>query len=239
MPLLKVDSIRSGYGRGDVLKSVSLELYQGEVRTILGANGAGKTTLLRTIVGLLKPSSGTVIFSPSPGRNLEHWSAHQASDLGMVLVPEGRGILGQMTVEENLMMGGFHVKDARELMRRIDEACARFPVLRERRHQLAATLSGGEQQMLALARGLIARPRLLLLDEPSLGLAPQMVKTVFEIVREIHQSGTSVLLVEQNVHYGLKVADWAYVLANGQLSVDGPPTALSSEEHIRRAYLGL
>lgn len=239
-PLLSVERLCSGYGRGDVLKGISLEVFQGEVRTILGANGAGKTTLLRTIVGLIAPSSGTVRYSASSDdRAISGWPAHRASQLGIVLVPEGRGILGQLTVEDNLKMGAFHVADAREVARRVDGAYERFPVLSSRRGQLAATLSGGEQQMLALARGLVAAPQLLLLDEPSLGLAPQIVRTVFDIISEIHASGTSVLLVEQNVNYGLAIADWAYVLSNGRLTVDGPPKVLAADNDVRRAYLGL
>ncbi len=239
--LLSLHSVRGGYGRGDILRNVTLELRRGEIRTILGANGAGKTTLLRTIVGLIKPTAGSVRYWPNGenGTTVQRWSAHSAARLGIVLVPEGRGILGTMTVEENLQMGAFHVNDRAEVRRRTDDVCSRFPILSERRRQLAASLSGGEQQMLALARGLVARPQLLLLDEPSLGLAPQVVRTVFDTIAEIHAAGTSVLLVEQNVHYGLALANWAYVLSSGEVVVQGPPQKLSANEQVRKAYLGM
>ena len=232
--LLVVNEIEAYYGRVCALHSVSLEVAEGSVVALLGANGAGKTTTLRVISGLLRPTRGTVEFD---GRRIDGMSPDRLVRLGIVQVPEGRQIFADLTVHENLMLGGYARRDlgaARQKPRVFDY----FPRLRERLEQRGGTLSGGEQQMLAIGRALMARPRLLLLDEPSLGLAPMLVKEIFRVISEIRAAGTTVLLVEQNAHMALAVADRAYVLETGRVILGDRSAALRQREEVRRAYLG-
>ena len=232
--LLTVNEIEAYYGRVCALHSVSLEVAEGSVVALLGANGAGKTTTLRVISGLLRPTRGTVEFD---GRRIDGMSPDRLVRLGIVQVPEGRQIFADLTVHENLMLGGYARRDlgaARQKPRVFDY----FPRLSERLEQRGGTLSGGEQQMLAIGRALMARPRLLLLDEPSLGLAPILVKEIFRVISEIRAAGTTVLLVEQNVHMALDIADRAYVLETGRVMLGDRSAALRQREEVRRAYLG-
>jgi len=239
--LLEIDKLDVHYGGIHALKGVSLKVEAGEVVTLIGANGAGKTTTLRAISGLVKPSAGTVRFggdviAAAHGAQL---GAHVIVSRGLVHAPEGRGIFANMTVEENLEIGAFLRKDAAEIAKDRDHALSLFPRLRERLKQSAGTLSGGEQQMLAIARALMSRPKLLLLDEPSLGLAPQVVAVIFKIVKTIAAEGTTILLVEQNAHKALGVASRAYVLEVGQIVLEGSAKDLAKDDKIRRAYLGI
>ena len=232
--LLVVNEIEAYYGRVCALHSISLEVAEGSVVALLGANGAGKTTTLRVISGLLRPTRGTVEFD---GQRIDGMSPDRLVRLGIVQVPEGRQIFADLTVHENLMLGGYARRDlgaARQKPRVFDY----FPRLRERLEQRGGTLSGGEQQMLAIGRALMARPRLLLLDEPSLGLAPILVKEIFRVISEIRAAGTTVLLVEQNVHMALDIADRAYVLETGRVMLGDRSAALRQREEVRRAYLG-
>jgi branched-chain amino acid transport system ATP-binding protein len=233
-PLLVVNEIEAYYGRVCALHSVSLEVAEGSVVALLGANGAGKTTTLRVISGLLRPTRGWFEFD---GKRIDGWSPDRLVRAGIVQVPEGRQIFAELTVRENLLLGGYARRDrgdAREAPRVFDY----FPRLRERLQQRAGTLSGGEQQMLAIGRALMARPRLLVLDEPSLGLAPMLVKEIFRVISEIRAAGTTVLLVEQNAHMALDVADRAYVLETGRVILSDRSAALRQREEVRRAYLG-
>jgi branched-chain amino acid transport system ATP-binding protein len=232
-PLLRIEGLRVSYGPVVALRDVSLTVYPGEVVAVLGANGAGKTTLLRTISGLLRPSAGAIWFA---GRELTRVPPHAIAAAGLAHVPEGRGILGRMTVLENLRMGAYTRRDG-EIARDLAELCERFPILHERRHQPAALLSGGQQQMLAIARAWMARPRLILLDEPSLGLAPRLVAEVFQLIAAIRERA-AVLLVEQNTRAALRLADRGYVLELGRVVLDGPARALLTDEGLVRAYLG-
>jgi len=232
-PLLRVESLSVDYGPIPALKAVSLDVRAGEVVTVLGANGAGKTTLLRTISGLLRPRGGTIQYD---GAELTRLPPHAIAARGIAHVPEGRGILGRMTVLENLKMGAYARRD-RAVARDLDELTERFPILGERRHQPAALLSGGQQQMLAIARAWMARPKLMLLDEPSLGLAPLLVAEVFRMIAAVCQQA-AVLLVEQNTRAGLRSADRAYVMELGRVVLQGPSDALLADEQLVRAYLG-
>jgi branched-chain amino acid transport system ATP-binding protein len=235
-PLLRVRGLNYSYGDLRVLWDVDLEVRKGEIVTVVGANGAGKSTTLRNISRLLEPASGTIEFD---GKDLTRLSSHQVVELGVVQVPEGRRIFPEMTVLENLRLGGF-VKSARpDRARNLERAFALFPRLKERATQLGGTMSGGEQQMLAIARGLMANPRLLLLDEPSLGLAPLLVKSMFEIIRTINQQGVTVLLVEQNVYQSLRIANRGYVLETGRIVLTGPGEELLGNEHVKRSFLGV
>ena len=234
-PLLVVTDIEAYYGRVCALHSVSLEVAEGSVVALLGANGAGKTTTLRVISGLLRPTRGSVEFD---GRRVDGTSPDRLVRMGIVQVPEGRQIFAELTVRENLLLGGYARRDlgaARQDPPRVFEY---FPRLRERLQQRAGTLSGGEQQMLAIGRALMARPRLLVLDEPSLGLAPMLVKEIFRVISEIRAAGTTVLLVEQNAHMALDIADRAYVLETGRVILGDRSAALRQREEVRRAYLG-
>ncbi len=234
--MLLVDDVSAGYGEVTVLHGISIDVQPGEVVTIVGANGAGKTTLLRTIAGLIRPRSGTITFE---GRDIGHLAAHDTVDLGVTLVPEARQLFPFMTVRDNLYLGAFR-KDARDGMeKRLGEVLELFPRVRERLDQLANSLSGGEQQMVAIARGLMANPRLMMFDEPSLGLAPMIVKQVFEVIEEIVGMGKTVLLVEQNVFQTLSIADRGYVLENGAVVLADTGAALLKNDHVRRAYLGI
>ena len=232
--LLEVKGIESFYGNIQALHGISLELFQGEVVTLLGANGAGKTTTLRTITGLIKPRSGDVQFK---GRSIVKDSAHTLVGQGLAMSPEGRQVFPRMTVLENLEMGAFSCASVDQAQ--LDKVFGLFPRLKERLAQQAGTLSGGEQQMLAIARALMSKPQLLLLDEPSLGLAPLVVQQIFRIIKEINEQGVSVLLVEQNAYQALKVAHRAYVLETGRITLQGSAAELANDPKVREAYLGL
>jgi branched-chain amino acid transport system ATP-binding protein len=233
--VLEVKNIHTYYGNIEALKGVSLEVKEGEICTLIGSNGAGKTTTLRTIQGLLRPREGKIFFN---GKPIESLSPEKIVGFGISQSPEGRLIFPKMTVLENLEMGAFCRRDALGIKSDIERVLDFFPRLRERIGQKGGTLSGGEQQMLAIARALMARPRLLLLDEPSMGLAPKLVSQIFEIVREINEQGTTVLLVEQNARMALKVAHRGYVMQTGQVVIAGTAAELQSDETIRKAYLG-
>ncbi len=236
MALLEVDALEVRYGGIHALRGVSFSVEEGQVVALIGANGAGKTTTLRAISGLLRPSKGHVRFA---GKDITGMPAHKIVALGLSHAPEGRGIFANLTVDENLQLGGYLRTDKGAVAKDRAHALELFPRLRERLQQSAGTLSGGEQQMLAIARALLARPRLLLLDEPSLGLAPQMVALIFKIVRTIAAEGTTILLVEQNAHMALGVASTGHVLEVGSLVHSGPAKALAADDAIRKAYLGV
>jgi len=234
-PLLAVEGIETYYGNIPALKGVSLEVPDGSIVTLLGANGAGKSTTLKSISGLLPPARGTVTFT---GRRIDGLPSEQIVRLGISHVPEGRELFPELTVLENLKMGAYTRTDKRAIERSLVRVQAHFPILAERKAQLAGALSGGEQQMLAIGRALMAEPRLMLLDEPSLGLAPMLVEEIFRIIREIHESGTTVLLVEQNANKALSIADYGYVLETGTISLQGDSKQLLRDDHVRRSYLG-
>jgi branched-chain amino acid transport system ATP-binding protein len=233
--MLELKDVVAGYGSGDVLKGISLNVDAGEVVAIVGANGAGKTTIMRVITGLLRARSGSVRFQD---QSIEHMRAFQIARTGIALVPEGRRIFLGMTVGENLELGALkgRLMQTRQLDLRV--VYEMFPRLGERRHQVAGSLSGGEQQMLALGRALLSRPRLLLLDEPSLGLAPLVVRQIFQVIARIHEEGTTILLVEQNVNLALQTASRAYVLQTGRVALHGSSQSLRTDPLIQRAYLG-
>ena len=233
-PLLQVEDINVFYGAIHAIKGISFEVYEDEVVTLIGANGAGKSTTLNTITGLLRPRSGAITFD---GKNLLAMPAHKIISQGMALCPEGRRIFQQMTVRENLEMGGY-TRPADEIGASMEEMFKRFPRLKEREKQIAGTLSGGEQQMLAMARALMSKPKLLMLDEPSMGLAPILVEQIFSIVQELHDAGVTILLVEQNAQMALSIADRAYVLETGKISMSGPANDLLHNDAVRKAYLG-
>jgi branched-chain amino acid transport system ATP-binding protein len=234
--MLRVSALHVGYGAIRALRGISLEVNEGEVVALIGANGAGKSTLLRTISGVLKPTSGDVLFE---GHSLRGMAEDKIVRLGILQVQEGRGILTRMTVQENLEMGAYGRSDNKAEIRRDMEAVLdKFPVLRERRKQFGATLSGGEQQMLAIGRALMARPKLLMLDEPSLGLAPMLVREMFRIIRDFKQEKRTVLLVEQNARKALQCADRGYVLETGTIVLSGSGEALLKSEEVQAAYLG-
>ncbi len=236
MALLEVSGLDVKYGGIHALRGVSFSVEQGQVVTLIGANGAGKTTTLRAISGLLRPSAGTVRFD---GRDITGKKPHTIVARGLSHAPEGRGIFANLSVSENLDIGAYLRTDKAGIAKDREHALSLFPRLRERLTQDAGTLSGGEQQMLAIARALVARPKLLLLDEPSLGLAPQMVQLIFQIVKTIAAEGTTILLVEQNAHMALGVADVGHVLEVGTLVTSGPAKALAADDAIRKAYLGV
>ncbi len=233
--LLKVENLHVRYGHNEVLHGIDLEVQEGEIVTILGANGAGKSTTLMTLSGLLKPHRGTIRFA---GRDLHRLKAHQVVKAGVAQVPEGRRVFNTLTVAENLNLGSFTSRDQDLNHRTRDRVFALFPVLAERREQLAGTLSGGEQQMLAIGRALMAQPRILLLDEPSLGLAPLLVKAIFDTIREINRSGVTVVLVEQNARVALKLAHRGYVMELGRMVLEDAASALLENPEVQQAYLG-
>ncbi|MCG4469461.1 ABC transporter ATP-binding protein [Lawsonibacter sp. DFI.6.74] len=232
--ILKVDDINVYYGAIHAIKGVSFEVNEGEVVTLIGANGAGKSTILKTVAGLLSSRTGSVQFM---GKDLGGIPAHKIVPMGLALVPEGRQIFLQMTVEENLQMGAF-TRPASEYDESIADVYQRFPRLKERQNQIAGTLSGGEQQMLAMGRALMSKPSLLMLDEPSMGLAPILVEQIFDIVRELNQHGTTILLVEQNANMALSVAHRGYVLETGKIVATGTGAELLEDEAVKKAYLG-
>ena len=234
MPLLSVQGLVAGYGGITAIKGIDLEVNDSEIVTLIGSNGAGKSTTLRAISGLIRPRSGTISFKST---NIDSLPAHKIVAMGMSHVPEGRGIFARLTVLENLVMGAYQRKDkevASDLIRTYDL----FPRLKERRNQTGGTLSGGEQQMLAIGRALMARPKLLLLDEPSMGLSPLLVETIFSTIRSIREQGATILLVEQNALMALEVADRAYVLESGVVTLKGTGPELAKDDSVRRAYLG-
>jgi branched-chain amino acid transport system ATP-binding protein len=233
-PLLKLDNVHTYYGQIHALKGISIEVNQGEVVTLVGSNGAGKTTTLKTVCGLLHPRQGTVTFD---GKDVSRTAAHNLVRAGIGHAPEGRRIFSRLTVLENLQMGGF-TRPAVEIDEDVERVMTLFPRLRERTYQQGGTLSGGEQQMLAIGRAMMSRPRLLLLDEPSLGLAPILIQLVFETIKEINAAGTTILLVEQNALQALNVAHRGYVLQTGNVVLTGAASALREDETVRKAYLG-
>ena len=233
-PVLKVEDINVYYGSIHAIKGVSFEVNEGEIVTLIGANGAGKSTTLNTIAGLLHSRSGSVTFM---GEKLGGIPAHKIVSKGLALVPEGRRVFQQMTVEENLEMGAY-TQGGKNMDPDLENVYELFPRLKERRRQIAGTLSGGEQQMLAMGRALMSHPKLLMLDEPSMGLAPILVEQVFDIIRSLHKAGTTILLVEQNAQMALSVADRAYVLETGKITLSGTGAELARSEEVRKAYLG-
>jgi branched-chain amino acid transport system ATP-binding protein len=235
-PLLEVNDVFAGYGSIRVLNGVSLKVQPGTITALLGSNGAGKTTLMRTIVGLIGIDQGQIL---SEERPIHQLPSHLRVEMGIVLVPEGRQLFSDFSVEENLKLGAFSSHARGRLATTLEEMYGLFPKLAERRRQAARTMSGGEQQMLALARGLMARPRILMLDEPSLGLAPVITAQLFEIIQKIRQSGVTIFIVEQNVQTTLQIADDAYVLEQGRITLQGTGAALANEPRIRATYLGL
>ncbi|MGM0923881.1 MAG: ABC transporter ATP-binding protein [Bacillota bacterium] len=233
--MLKVNGINVYYGNIQAIKDVSLEINQGEIVTLIGANGAGKSTLLKTISGLLKPKKGEVLFQD---KSIAGKAAQTIVKQGISHVPEGRRVFANMTVEENLELGAYLRKDKAEIKRDFEKVFELFPRLLERKKQQAGTLSGGEQQMLAMGRALMARPKLLLLDEPSMGLAPLLVKTIFRIIEEINKTGTTILLVEQNANMALSIADRVYVIETGKVVLSGTADELNASDQLKMAYLG-
>jgi len=233
--MIELKDVVAGYGSGDVLKGISINVHAGEVVAIIGANGAGKTTTMRVITGLLRARSGSVMFQ---GKPIERMRAFQIAQIGIALVPEGRRIFLGMTIEENLELGALKGRLMRTRPLDLRVVYDLFPRLAERRRQVAGSLSGGEQQMLALGRGLLSRPRLLLLDEPSLGLAPLVVRQIFQVIARIHEEGTTILLVEQNVNLALQTANRAYALQTGRVVLHGSSQSLRTNPLIQRAYLG-
>ncbi len=235
MAMLEVKDINVYYGAIHAIKGISLAVEEGEIVTLIGANGAGKSTTLRTISGLLKPKTGEINFL---NKNIAGMPAHKIVREGISQVPEGRRIFAEMTVQENLELGAFTRSDKDEIQNDFKMVFGRFPRLEERKSQLAGTLSGGEQQMLAMGRALMSRPKLLLLDEPSMGLAPLLIKEIFSIIVDINKTGTTVLLVEQNANMALSIANRAYVLETGRITISGDAKELAASEDIRKAYLG-
>lgn len=235
MAMLEVKDINVYYGAIHAIKGISLSVDEGEIVTLIGANGAGKSTTLRTISGLLKPKTGSINFL---GKDIAGMPAHKIVREGISQVPEGRRIFAEMTVQENLELGAFTRSDKDEINSDFKMVFGRFPRLEERRLQLAGTLSGGEQQMLAMGRALMSRPKLLLLDEPSMGLAPLLIREIFNIIADINKTGTTVLLVEQNANMALSIANRAYVLETGRITLSGDAKELAASEDIRKAYLG-
>jgi branched-chain amino acid transport system ATP-binding protein len=235
--MFELKNIFAGYGSARVLENVSLEIPEGEVVAIVGANGAGKTSLVRVIFALLKPTSGTVHFC---GEDITPMASHQRAEKGIGIVPEGRRLFPKLTVEENLMVGGINARARINRLQMIQDVFKMFPVLEQRRTQLAQTLSGGEQQMLAIGRALMAQPRMLVFDEPSLGLAPKVILGVFETIRKLNkEQGLTVLLIEQNVALSLELAGHAYVLENGRFALSGKSQDLLADDHVKKAYLGM
>ena len=233
--MLKVEGLNVYYGAIHALHDVSFEVRKGEIVTLIGANGAGKTTILHTVSGLVRPKSGKVSFLD---KDITHAEAHTILNMGLAHVPEGRRVFSQMTVQENLLMGAYSRKDKAGVSEDLEMVYTRFPRLRERWKQMAGTLSGGEQQMLATGRALMSRPSLLMMDEPSMGLSPILVGDVFEIIRSINAAGTTILLVEQNASMALSIADRAYVLETGDIIKEGSADALIHDDDVRKAYLG-
>jgi len=233
--MLRLESVSAGYGRVGVPSGVSMEVRQGDFVCLVGANGAGKTTTLKTISGLIRPSAGRIVFE---GKDIGGRKPQDILRLGIAHCPEGRRVFPHLTVQENLAMGAYVRRDTAAVAADLDRVLAHFPVLAERRRQAAGTLSGGEQQMLAIGRALMARPRLIMFDEPSLGLAPTVIETTFRIIGEIQKDGTTVFMVEQNAYMALRMATRAYVMETGRITLEGPARELLDDEHVKKAYLG-
>lgn len=233
--MLEIKDLNVFYGAIHALKGISLTVGDGELVSLIGANGAGKTTTLHTISGLLTASSGSITLD---GKDLQKVPANTIISLGLSHVPEGRHVFARMSVEENLRMGAYIIKDSRKIQANLENVYAHFPRLKERSRQLAGTLSGGEQQMLATGRALMTDPKIVLMDEPSMGLSPILVKEIFSIIEELHKSGITILLVEQNAKMALAVSDRAYVLETGVISMEGPAAQLAADDRVRKAYLG-
>jgi branched-chain amino acid transport system ATP-binding protein len=233
--ILRLEDVAAGYGRIDAVKDIDLEVRRGQIVTLLGANGAGKTTTLKTISGLVRARAGRILFE---GRDITAISAHDIARAGVVHVPEGRHVLRGLSVRENLELGGFTVADAAERRNRLEQVFAQFPILKERQHQDGSLLSGGEQQMLAIGRALMHGPEILLLDEPSMGLAPKLVLETMKIVKRLNEAGTTILLVEQNARLALRLAHYGYVLENGIIKLKGEAEKLRADASIVQAYLG-
>ena len=235
MAMLEVKDLQVYYGMIHALKGVSFHVNEGEIIALIGANGAGKTTILHTITGLLTPKGGQVMFE---GKDITKTPAHKIVELGMAHVPEGRRVFAQLSVYQNLKMGAYTRSDKNEIEESLEMVYKRFPRLEERKNQMAGTLSGGEQQMLAMGRALMSKPRIILMDEPSMGLSPILVNEIFDIIQSVSASGTTVLLVEQNAKKALAIADRAYVLETGKISLDGNAKDLLNDDSIKKAYLG-
>jgi len=235
MALLEVKNLEVYYGVICALKGISFEVNEGEIVSLIGANGAGKTTMMQSVVGLIPKKAGSVIFD---GQDITKTPCNKIVQLGMTQVPEGRRIFQELSVYENLMMGAYTIKDQQRFKADLESIYARFPRLAERRNQIAGTLSGGEQQMLAMSRALMSHPKLLMLDEPSMGLAPILVDQIFSIIKELNDSGTTILLVEQNANKALEIADRAYVLETGSIMLSGTGAELAQSDEVRKAYLG-
>lgn len=235
MALLEVKGLEVYYGVIQALKGIDFEVNEGEIVTLIGANGAGKTTTMQSVIGLIPPKAGTVSFE---GKDITHLHCHKIVSLGMSQVPEGRRIFQELTVYQNLLMGAYIQKDKKAIKEDVKKIYARFPRLEERKNQIAGTLSGGEQQMLAMGRALMSRPKLLMLDEPSMGLSPLLVDEVFTIIKDLNKEGTTVLLVEQNAGKSLAISDRAYVLENGKIVLSGTGEELLQSEEVKKAYLG-
>lgn len=235
MAMLEIHDIEVFYGMIQAIKGVSFQVNEGEVIALIGANGAGKTTILHSITGLIAPKKGRIVFE---GQDITTTPAHKIVSMGMAHVPEGRRVFAQLTVLENLKMGAFTRKDKDEIEESLIRVYKRFPRLEERKNQMAGTLSGGEQQMLAMGRALMSRPRIILMDEPSMGLSPIFVNEIFDIIREVSEGGTTVLLVEQNAKKALSIADRAYVLETGRIVLDGKAQDLLNDDSVKKAYLG-
>jgi branched-chain amino acid transport system ATP-binding protein len=233
--LLQVQDLKVAYGGINAVKGIDLHVKQGELVALIGANGAGKSSTLKAIAGLLKPATGNIEFIHQPSNQLP---AYEIARLGLGLVPEGRGVFKRMTILENLQMGAFLKNDPKQISQKLEEVFSYFPRLKERLSQLAGTLSGGEQQMVAMGRAMMAEPKLLLLDEPSMGLSPIMVETIFDVIRNLSSSGMTILLVEQNARLALQMADRAYVMESGLITVTGPGKELLQDPRVRTAYLG-
>jgi len=233
--VLKIDNINVYYGEIHAVKGVSIDVPEGDIVTIIGSNGAGKSTILQTISGLLRSRTGDIVFNDE---SIAADAPHRIVKRGLAHVPEGRRIFANMSVRENLEMGAFLQKDKSWITEMEDRVFEKFPRLKERIGQVAGTLSGGEQQMLAIGRGMMANPKMLLLDEPSMGLAPLLIREIFSIIQELNQTGITILLVEQNAHMALSIAKYAYVLETGRISMEGPAAELASSEEVKRAYLG-
>ena len=233
--MLKIENLHVFYGGIHALKGISMEVPEGKIVTLIGANGAGKSTTLRTIVGLVKPREGKIYYQ---GEDITGKPSHYIVKRGIALVPEGRRVFANLTVYENLLMGGYNRPEDEEFKKDLDYVFSLFPRLLERKSQLAGTLSGGEQQMLALGRALMSRPKLMMLDEPSLGLAPKLVEDVFKSIQEIHKKGTTILLIEQNAMAALQIADYGYVLETGKIVLEGTGEELLHNEDVKKAYLG-
>ena len=233
--MLKIENLEVSYGMIKAIKGISFEVNEGEVIALIGANGAGKTTILHTITGLVSAKSGSIEFE---GKELTKTPPHKIVEMGMAHVPEGRRIFGELSVYENLIMGAFTRTDKAEIKRNLENVYERFPILKERKNQIAGTLSGGEQQMLAMGRALMSNPKIILMDEPSMGLSPLYVSEIFDIIKKISAAGVTVLLVEQNAKKALSIADRAYVLETGKIVLEGKAETLMNDESVKKAYLG-